>query len=195
MERFDDPHVVDSRVEVMLGQGLELAAAEAGDAQGGHAVGVGPLDGSENVGAVARARDRQQDVAGRGQVLQLLDEDPVVSLVVAPCHDPGGVVGQAENLEPFLVLEVAQGTLGQVFAEVRGTGTRPAVADDEDEAPGVIRVLDDLAHVLELLEVERLDLAADAIQIILGAQRPSQHIEDLRDSCVVEIDSRQPLPY
>ena len=48
---------------------------------------------------------------------------------------PGGVVGEAQDLEPLLVLEVAQGALGEVFAEVRGVGARAAVADDEDEPP------------------------------------------------------------
>ena len=128
VQRLDDPHVVDRRVQVVLGQRLELAAAEPGDAHGRQPVGVGPLHRLEDVRAVARARDRQQQVARRGQVLELLDEDPVVALVVGPGHDPGGVVGQAQDLEPLLVLEVAERALGQVLAEVRGVGARAAVA-------------------------------------------------------------------
>ena len=154
---------------------LELAPAEAGDADGGHPLAVGPLDGLEDVGAVARARDRQQQVAGRGEVLELFDEDPVVALVVGPGHDPGGVVGQAQDLEPLLVLEVAQGALGQVLAEVRGVGPRAAVAADEDEAAGVVGRLDQVADPLDLGQVEPLDLAADPVQILLGPQGGSQH--------------------
>ncbi len=78
VECLDHPHVVDPRMHVDVIHLLELTATEPGDSHRGQVVGVGPLDSPEDVRAVARPRDRQQDVAGRGQVLELLDEDPVI---------------------------------------------------------------------------------------------------------------------
>ena len=80
---------------------------------------LGPGDGLEDVGAVAGAGNRQQQIAGRGEILQLLEEDPVIPFVVGPGHDAGGVVGQAQDFEPLLVLEVAKGALRQILAQVR----------------------------------------------------------------------------
>ena len=135
---------------------------------------VGPGDGLEDVGTVARARNRQQQIAGRRQVFQLLEEDAVVTLVVGPGHDAGGVVGQAEDAEPLLVLEVAQGAFRQIFAEVRGIRPGAAVADDEDEPARAIGRLDQFGHLLNLGRVEPTDFLVDPIKIRLDAQRRAE---------------------
>ena len=83
----------------MLGQRPQLAAAEAGAAERLQAVPVGPLDGPQDVRAVARAADGDEQVARAGQVLELLDEDAVEALVVAPGEDVRRVVGQAEDAQ------------------------------------------------------------------------------------------------
>ena len=62
---------------------------------------VSPGDGLEDIGAVSRAGDREQDVTGRREVLQLFKEDAVISFVVCPGHDAGGVVGEAQDLSRF----------------------------------------------------------------------------------------------
>jgi len=98
----------------------QLAAGEAGAAEGLQAVGVAPIDGAEDVGAVAGPRDGDEQVTGAGEVLELFDEDAVEALVVTPGEDVGGVVGQAQHLQAPLRFEVAQRALGQILTQVRG---------------------------------------------------------------------------
>ncbi len=150
MQRFNDPHVVDGRVQVILAQAFELAAREAGAPHRREAMFVGPRDGLEDVWSIPRTRYRQQQVPGRSQVFQLLQEDAVVTLVVGPGHDARGVVGQAQDAQTLLVFKVAQGAFRQVFAQVRSIRARAAVADDEDKAALIVRGLDQLAHLLGL---------------------------------------------
>ena len=154
---------------------LSLPPEKPVNADGGQAVVVGPGDGLEDVRAVSRSRDRQQDVAGRGEVLELFEEDPVVAFVVGPGHDAGRVVGQAQDLEPLLVFEVAERALGQVFAEVRGVRARAAVADDEDKPAVVVGGFDQLADLLDLGRIELLDLAADDGQVFGNAEFCTEH--------------------
>ena len=87
VNRLDDAHVVERHVQVLLGQRPQLAAGEAGAAEGSQVVPVGPLDGPQDVGAVAGAADGDEQVAGAGQVLELLDEDALEALVVGPGED------------------------------------------------------------------------------------------------------------
>ena len=175
VKRFDDAHVVYGGVEVVMGERFELAAGEAGEAHGRQPLLVRPVDGLEDVGTVARARDGQQQVARRGEVLELLDEDPVVTLVVTPGQDCRRVVGQAEDFEPLLILEVAQGALGQILAQVRSVGARAAVAADEDETAGVVGCFDKLRHFLELGRIELFDFAADHGEVIRNAEFCTEH--------------------
>ena len=86
----------------MLGERAELAAGEAGAAEGVEAAAVGPFDGAEDVGAVAGTADGDQEVAGVGEVFELFDENAVEAFVVAPGEDVGGVVGEAEDAESAL---------------------------------------------------------------------------------------------
>src|SRR4029453_8409687 len=113
-------------VRAVLLHRFQLAAAVAGQAKGHKAVAVGPIDGSQDVRAVAAAADGNQQIASRAVVHELLDEDLVVAAVVAYRQKPAGVVGQAKHLEtPFgLVLQVIgpQRALAEVFAIWAGGG-------------------------------------------------------------------------
>ena len=139
------------------------------------AIFVGPGDGLEDIRAVSRTRDGEQNVAGRSEILQLLEEDPVVAFVIGPGHDAGGVVGQAQDLEPLLVFEIAKRALGQIFAEVRGVGARTAVAADEDEPAFVVSGFDELRDFLDLGRIELLDLAADDGEVFGNAEFCTEH--------------------
>ena len=175
VERFDDAHVVDGGVEVVMGERFELAAGEAGDADGGEAVVIGPRDGLEDIRAVSRAGDREQDVTWGREVLELLEEDAVIAFVVCPGHDAGGVIGQAQDFEPLLVIEVAEGALGQIFAEVRGIGAGAAVAADENESAFIVGGFDELGDFLDLGRIELLDFAADDGEVFGNAEFCTEH--------------------
>ena len=82
-------------MQPLLGQRPQFAAAEAGAAVCLYIVAVRPLDGPQHVRAVARAADGDEQVAGLGQVLELLDEDALETLIVGPGEDIRRVVGQA----------------------------------------------------------------------------------------------------
>src|SRR5262249_9002953 len=62
VDGLDDAQVTQGAVQPLRGQGAQLAAGEAGAAERLQAVAVGPIDGAENVGAVARAADGNQHV-------------------------------------------------------------------------------------------------------------------------------------
>ena len=64
VDRLDDAHVVERHVQPVLRQRPQLAAAEAGAAERRQAVAVGPLDRPQDVRAVARAADGDEQVAG-----------------------------------------------------------------------------------------------------------------------------------
>ena len=95
--------------------------------------------------------------------------------VVGTGHDPGCVVGQAQDLQSLLRLEIAERALRQVLAEVRGVGTRTAIADDEHEAAFIIRLLDQLADVLDLGRIEFLNLVTDTREVIRNPQCRTKH--------------------
>ena len=103
-------------------------------------------------------------------------KDPVVAFVVRPGHDPGRIVGQAQDLEPLLSFEVTKCTLRQIFAEVRSVGARAAVAADEDK-PAFVRPsgFDELGDFLDLGRVELLDFAADDGEVFGYAEFCTEH--------------------
>ena len=78
VDRFDDAHVVEGDVKVVLSERLELAAGEAGAAEGGEPIAIGPLDGAEDIRAVAGAADGDEEIAGierelMGLVLRVIE--------------------------------------------------------------------------------------------------------------------------
>lgn len=122
VERLDDSHVVHGNVQLLMRHGLQLPTRESSKSHGGQPIPVAPFDGFEDIRAVAGARDRQQQVTRRRKVLELFDEDPVVTLVIAPGHDASRVVCKTQHPEPLLVLEVAKGALCEILAEMRRIG-------------------------------------------------------------------------
>jgi hypothetical protein len=80
-----------------------------------------------------------QHVVCRGKILELLDEDGLEALIVAPGQNGGDVIGQADDLEslPRRIRKVGplERRLGEVFANVRGIGSASAVAAEEHKPP------------------------------------------------------------
>src|SRR5262245_45745722 len=107
----------------MLGQLLQFAAANARATKGCQTFAVRPLHGAKDVGAIPRAADGDEQIAVTGQVLELLHKNAIVTLVVRPRENVGSIVGEAQDLEPLLmvVFEIfaAERPLAEVFAEMR----------------------------------------------------------------------------
>ncbi len=179
MDRFDDAHVVEGDVEIFVREAHEFSPGEAGAAERCHAVTVGPIDGAEDVRAIAGAADRNQEIAGVGQVFELFDEDAVEAFVVAPGQELGRVIGQAEDAEPFLgvVVEIfpAKRAFAEVLTEMRGIGAATAVADDEDGAVFYIAFVDGVRQGLHLGGIDLAQLLADAIEKLHGCEFDAEH--------------------
>src|SRR5687768_3778989 len=105
-----------------MGQRLQLAAGETRAAECLQAVAVRPIDGLQDVGAVARPTNSDQQIAWTREVLELLDEDAVETFVISPGEDVRRIVGKAQDAKTFLfvILEIlpAYALLAEIFAEV-----------------------------------------------------------------------------
>ncbi len=175
----------------------QLAAVEAGQAKAFQPVAVGPIDGGQHVGAVARAADGDGQVSLAAVVHQLLDEDLVVADVVAHGHDPAQIVGEAQDFEPpfgfvaeVFVLERA---LAEVFGHVRGGRARAAVAEDEHEAVVLPGVEQQIGPGFQLAVLDAVELAVQPLEIITDAERRTEHGVCSRALLVGEIQRRMAL--
>lgn len=179
VNRLDNAHVVERHMQTVTGQLPQSPAAEAGAAEGVHLVAVGPLDGPQHVGAVARARDRHQHIAGASEVFQLLDEDPLEALVVGPGQNVRGVVGQTQDPQSRLIVIVeilpTQRAFAQVLTEVRGAGSGAAVADDKDQPPSQPAFVHAVSQALQLVGVDAQQFLTNSFQKRLRAQHRSKH--------------------
>src|SRR5258707_365772 len=132
MNGFDDAHVVERHMQIVVRQRLQLAATKPGATERRKVVAIRPLDGLEDIWTVARAADGNEEIAGAGEILQLFDEDAIESFIVSPGQNIGRVIGQAENAETLLgvVVEIfsTDRSLAHVLAKVRGVGTAASVA-------------------------------------------------------------------
>src|SRR5262245_10531391 len=169
----------------VVGHLLQLPPAEAGAAERGQPVLVRPGDRPQDVRTVAAPADCDEQVARGGEVLQLLDEDPVEPLVVAPGQDVRGIVGQAEDLESLLgvVVEELAGErpLADVLADVGGVRPAPAVADDEDEPAGGVAVPHQVGELLHLRRVDPPEFGGHAVEELPGVERRAEHRGPSRD--------------
>src|SRR6516225_2851186 len=154
MNRFHESHVIERHVEALLGQRSELSAGEASAAECSQIMSIGPFDGPQDIRAVTRAANGNEQIAGAGQVFQLLDKYAIESLVVAPGQNVWRIVGQTENAQTLLpiVIEVfaTKSSLAEVLAEVRRIGTAAAVADHEHEAAAAIAIINGVGQLLDL---------------------------------------------
>src|SRR5262249_42898724 len=177
--RLAEPLPRGGQVRAPPGKPARAAAAEAGAAERQKPVAVGPLHRPQHGGAVAGAADGDEQVARPGQVLQLLHEDALEALVVAPGEDVRRVVRQAQDAQALLpvVVEVlaAQGALAQVLAEVGGVGAAAAVAAQKDGAAVLVAVVDGVGQRPDLALVEPRELLGDAVEELARAQLGSQH--------------------
>ena len=147
-------------MQASLGRRPQLAAAVTSQAERPQIVRIGPFDGPQDIRAVAGAADGNQQVAGRGEVFQLLDEDALKPFVVGPSENVGRVVGQAEDAQPRLgvvvVIFAADGAFAGIFAKVRGVRPTAAVADDEHHRPATVGVVHGVAQRLDLGRIDRV---------------------------------------
>src|SRR6188474_1222314 len=63
VDAFDHAHVVERDVQTVLLHLLQFAAVVSAEAEGGEAVAVRPIDGGEDVWAVAAAAEGEEQVA------------------------------------------------------------------------------------------------------------------------------------
>ncbi len=182
VDRLDNAHVVERDVKVVLGQGLQFAAGEAGAAERRQLVAIGPLDGAENVRTVAGTADGDEQIAGTSKVLQLLDEDALEPLVVAPCEDIRRIVGQAEDADAllFVVVEIfaPERAFADVFAEMRGIRSTPAVADDKDKSIALVTIVHQVGQAFNLGPIDAKQLLSDALQKRSNVQFGTKHSID-----------------
>src|SRR5690242_21536311 len=59
VNRLHNPHVIKRHMQALLGQCAQLAAAEAGAAEGLQTISVGPFNRAEHIGTVPRARSEE----------------------------------------------------------------------------------------------------------------------------------------
>jgi len=122
MHRLGHSHVVNWDMQVSRRKGLQFSTVVACQAPCGQSVPTRPLNCVEDVLTVSATTHRNQQIAWRCEVLQLLHENPFEALVVGPCQNSGCVFGEAHHFEPFgVVVEKVFGierTLQQIFREV-----------------------------------------------------------------------------
>src|SRR5437588_11968379 len=105
-------------MQVLVRHRPQLAAGKAGAAERRQAVTIGPIDGAQHIGTVARAADGNEQVARTSQVLELFDKDTIEALVVAPGKNVRRVIGQAQHAQAFLLIVLEVLTAKRSLAEV-----------------------------------------------------------------------------
>src|SRR5207237_5238258 len=125
----------------------------------------GPLHGAQHIGAVAGAADRDEQVAGTRQILQLLHKHTLKSFVVAPGENVRRVVGQTEDAQPSHTVAIkilaTQRPLAEIFTEMRRIRTAAAVATKKNEPLLHIAVVNGVGQRLDLGRVEAEKFLAD----------------------------------
>lgn len=180
VDGFDDAHVRNRHVQPVLGGVTEFAAGEAGAAEGGQSVPVGPFHGGQNVRAVTRAADGDQHVAWGGEVFQLFDKNSVEAFVVGPSQNVRRVVSQAENPHPFFVVVVQvvrqfETPFADVFAKMGGVRAAAAVADDEDEPAVLVGLVHEVGQGLQFRRVDPGHFLGHLGHILGGSQFRADH--------------------
>jgi len=150
---FRDLHVVDLRVEAAIDHRFEFPAVVSADADGGASQLLAVFDAAQHVRRVTAAGDPHDDVARRGEVLQLLDEDRFVIDVVGDREDPRQAVGKRHDLE--LLLGTEAGALVQIAGQVRGGCRAAAVAQQEDGLLPLVSVFQDVGDRVDLAIIQR----------------------------------------
>ena len=71
----------------------------------------------------------------------------------------------------FVVLEVGEAALAQVFAEVRGRAGGAAVAEDEDEFAGLPGLVNQVGQLADFRQIDALEFAVKPIQVLFNVNR------------------------
>ena len=96
------------------------------------------LDGAQHVRRIAGSADAHEQVAGLGEILELLHEHAVVAHIVGVGRQRGQLVRQRHDAESRLAVEAR--AFHDVAGEMRGGGRAAAVAADEDVLAARARV-------------------------------------------------------
>ena len=135
--------------------GPELAAVAPGQRDGLAARLIRVLHGAQHVRRIAGTADAHEQVAGLGEVLELLGEDAVVAHVVGISGQRGQLVRQRHDAEARFAVEAR--ALHDVAGEMRGGGGAAAVAADEDVLSACARFFEPLDGLVHLRQVDRVD--------------------------------------
>ena len=181
---LDHAHVVQRHVDARVGHLLELAAVEAGHAEGREPMAVGPIDGGQDIGTVARSADRHQQVSRLAEIHQLLHENLVVAAVVADCRQPADVVREAQHPQtpPRLVAQVflAEAAFAKILAKVRRRAGRTAVADDKYRVSILPGGIEQLGQVADFRRIDPGKFALQAIEVGWIIERDSEHFNSCK---------------
>jgi hypothetical protein len=120
--------------DVVVAEIAHLAAARAGEADGGDAGFAGLFEGVEDVGGVAGGGDSEKDVAGLAEGFDLAGKDLIETEVVAAGGEDGGVGGEGDGAEGGAGVGETDDELGD---EVLGVGGGASVAGDEELVAGL----------------------------------------------------------
>ena len=120
--------------DVVVAEIAHLAAAVAGEADGGDVHLAGLFEGSEDVGGVAGGGDAEEEIAGFGDGFDLSGKHCIVTEVVGAGGEDGGVGGEGDGAKGGAIMGEADDELGD---EVLGVGGGATVAGDEELATGL----------------------------------------------------------
>ena len=132
-----DVHLLDAgrgargNFQNVIGEVLHGTAIGAGKADGDHALRLRPVERAQHIGALARGRDADGDIARSTQSLDLAGKDLFITHVVGRGGQYRAVGGDGDGGDGRTVLDVAHGKLGREMLGIRGAA---AIAEEHDLA-------------------------------------------------------------
>jgi len=129
--------------DVVVAEVAHLAAAVAGEADGGDVHLLGLMEGVDDVFGVAGGGDAEEEVAGLAEGFDLALEELIEAEVVADGGEDGGVGGEGDGAEGGAVGGEADDELGD---EVLGVGGGATIAGDEEFAASLHGVGGELGY-------------------------------------------------
>src|SRR5262249_17845948 len=135
---FNPSHVRGWDLYVELGQRAELAAVAPGESDRPASDRARIFDGPQYVRRITGAADPHEQVAGMGEILELLDEHRVVGKIVGVGGECRELIGQRHDAKTRGAVEA--GAFYDVAGKVGRRRGAAAVAADEDMPPVRARV-------------------------------------------------------
>jgi hypothetical protein len=128
--------------DVMVAELAHLAAAVTGEADGVDLLLLGLMQGAEDVLAVTRSGDAEEDVSGLGKRFNLTGEDLLERPVIADGGQDGGVRGEGDGAQGGAIDGEARDKLSDQMLRVGG---RASVSSDQQLMPRPYRISGELA--------------------------------------------------